>query len=149
MPVADLDHADAPDRKRLSCFEDIDVSPAENPLDGAVTVCNMGVDELDVETAHRVVEEFVQLAQLCAALLGDAESDVLVDPIRREGRYKFFRIGRVPAVNPILCDGGLPSSPRVTEKSTGDADYNKIPIVLVIFGFPKFRVVDVASNCQE
>src|SRR5215469_16459334 len=110
MSVADLDDADAPDRKRLSCLEDIDIGPAENPLDGAVAVCNMGVDELDVEAAHRVMEEFVQLTQLCAALLGDAESNVLVDPIRRERRHKFFRIGRVPAVNPILCDIGLASS---------------------------------------
>jgi hypothetical protein len=27
-----------------------------------VTVCNVGVDELDIEAVHRVVEEFVQLA---------------------------------------------------------------------------------------
>jgi len=68
MPVADLDHADAPDRKRLSRFEDIYVGPAEDPLDG------VGVDELDVEAGQGVVREFVQFAQLCAAFLGDAES---------------------------------------------------------------------------
>ena len=136
MPVADLDHADAPDRKRLSCFEDIDVSPAENPLDGAVTVCNMGVDELDVETAHRVVEEFVQLAQLCAALLGDAESDVLVDPVRREAATSVSGSVAFRPSTQFCATLVWPRTAELQNNTPATPITTRIPKALVIFGLP-------------
>ena len=49
-PVTDLNHTDAPYRKWLSCFKYVYIGATENPLDGAVTVCNVAVDELDIES---------------------------------------------------------------------------------------------------
>ena len=61
-----FNHADPAHREWLAGLEYSDVAPAKYPFDRAVTISDMGGNELHIQPADRLVKKLVEVAQFGA-----------------------------------------------------------------------------------